>query len=440
MRRFVVFLILLLNAGILVPISIASGEIPQKPLVNTIRIDGAIDPAVALYVHRSIGVAEKNGAQALVILINTPGGLLDSTRSMVQDFYESRVPIVVYVWPQAARAASAGAILSLASNVAAMSPSTNIGAAHPVSIGTKPDAVMAKKIENDTAAFVRSIAKRRNRPMSWADEVVRNSISVTDTEAKEKGIIDVIAKDQYDLARQLDGRKTTTGSGEFTIHSANARIERIDASLRERFLHAIDNPNITYILMLLAIYGLIFELSNPGAILPGVVGGISLIMALFSFAVLPVNMTGIFLIVFAIALFLIDLHVPTHGILTVGGVISFAMGSLILFESQSPEFQISAALVITMALLTGAFFVFAIGAGIRAQKNRIVTGREGMIGQIGEARTKIDPKGKVFAEGTWWNAITNDEPIDQGEMVRIVGMEKLTLIVKREVPESNRKG
>jgi membrane-bound serine protease (ClpP class) len=393
---------------------------------------GPIDPATAIYVHRSISIAEANHAQAVIVLMNTPGGLLDSTKSIIQDFYTSSVPIIVYVWPETARAASAGAIITLGANVAAMSPSTNIGAAHPVSVtGGQPDAVMAKKIENDTAAFVRGIAEKRHRPLKWADEVVRESASLTENEARKQGIIDIIANNQQDLLKKLDGRKVDMSSGPVTIRSADAEIEQIEPTLRERFLHAIDDPNITYILMALAIYGLIFELSNPGAILPGVVGGICLILSLFSMAVVPVNLTGIFLIVFAVALFLIDLHVPTHGILTVGGVISFAVGSLMLFETGSPGFQISVTLVISVALLTGAFFMFAVGSGIRAQKNKIITGVEGMIGEVVEAMTDIDPVGKVFTEGSWWTARTEGEPIKKGEKVRIVAMEKLALIVKK---------
>ena len=403
-----------------------------RPLVNTIRMIGPIDPATAIYVHRSISIAEANHAQAVIVLMNTPGGLLDSTKSIIQDFYTSSVPIIVYVWPETARAASAGAIITLGANVAAMSPSTNIGAAHPVSVtGGQPDAVMAKKIENDTAAFVRGIAEKRHRPLKWADEVVRESASLTENEARKQGIIDIIANNQQDLLKKLDGRKVDMSSGPVTIRSADAEIEQIEPTLRERFLHAIDDPNITYILMALAIYGLIFELSNPGAILPGVVGGICLILSLFSMAVVPVNLTGIFLIVFAVALFLIDLHVPTHGILTVGGVISFAVGSLMLFETGSPGFQISVTLVISVVLLTGAFFMFAVGSGIRAQKNKIITGVEGMIGEVVEAMTDIDPVGKVFTEGSWWTARTEGEPIKKGEKVRIVAMEKLALIVKK---------
>jgi len=270
--------VLLLLVFLIIAISPATLALAQKnsPLINTIRIEGPIDPATAIYVHRSIGEAEENGAQAVVILIETPGGLMDSMQKIVQDFYASRVPIVVYVWPQGARAASAGAIIALAANIAAMSPGTNMGAAHPVVMGgAQPDKIMATKLENDAAAYARSIATRRGRNVDWAEQVVRKSVSVNENEAKQKNVIDIIAKDQADLLRQINGRKVDTAAGKVTISSVNARVEPIEQTVRERFLHAIDNPNITYILMLLAVYGLIFELSNPGAILPGVVGGMA---------------------------------------------------------------------------------------------------------------------------------------------------------------------
>ena len=405
----------------------------ERPLINTIRIEGPIEPAAALYVHRGIGTAERNGAQALIVLLETPGGLDDSMRSIVKDFFASGVPVVVYVWPQGARAASAGAIITLASHIAAMSPGTAIGAAHPVSLGgEQPDKTMSEKMAQDAAAYARSIAKRRGRNVEWAELAVRKSVSATEEEAKTKNVIDIIASNQRDLLRQIDGRKVKTATGEVTIRARNARVESIEPSLRERFLHIVGNPNIAYILMLIGIYGIIFELQNPGGVFPGVVGGIALILALFSFAVLPVNLAGVLLIVLAIGLLVTDLFVPGHGILTVGGLVAFVSGSLILFETGSPVFRISVTLVITMAALTGGFFLFAVGAGIHAQKARVVTGAEGMIGQIVEARTDIDPKGKVFAEGSYWTAFAEGEPIKKGELVHIVGVEKLRLKVRKE--------
>lgn len=423
MKLVLAFLLILLCASALA----------QQPVVYTIQIEGPIEPAVALYVHRAIQVSERNDVQALIVLLDTPGGLGQSMDDITKDFLASDVPIVVYVWPQGAKAASAGAIITLAANIAAMSPATNIGAAHPVGIGgEQPDEVMSKKLENDAAASARKLARERGRNVQVAESFVRKSISLTQDEAKKQNVIDIIADNQKDLLRQINGRKVKTAAGEVTINTKNARVVPIIPSLRERFLHVVGNPNVAYILMLIAIYGIIFELQNPGSVFPGVVGGIALILALFSFAVLPVNLTGVLLIVLGIALLVTDVFLPGHGILTVGGLIAFVSGSLILFETGSPVFRISVTLVVTMAVVTGAFFLFAVGAGIRAQKAKVVTGKEGMIGQVAEARTDIAPKGKVFAEGSWWNAVTEGEPIKKGELVRITGMDKLLLKVKKE--------
>ncbi len=429
---FVVTIIAVFVAAV-VPGGQVSAQAKGRPLIETITVDGPIEPAVAIYVHRAVQQAQGDGAQALVILLDTPGGLDDSMRSIVKDFLASSVPIVVYVWPQGARAASAGGVITIAAHIAAMSPGTNIGAAHPVGLGGgQPDQTMSKKMENDAAAFVRSIAAQRHRNIQWAEQMVRSSVSASETEAKNLGVIDIIAKDQADLFRQINGRKVETNTGTVTINANNPEVRQISTSARERFLHVVGNPNVAYILMLIAIYGIIFELSNPGAILPGVAGGIALILALFSFAVLPVNLAGILLIVFAVALLLIDVFAPTHGILTAGGIIAFVVGSLILFQTQTPAFRVSMTLVITMAFLTAAFFLFAVGSGIRAQRKKVITGKEGMIGEMAEARTDIDPRGKIFAEGTLWNAVTDGEPIKKGETVRIVSMNKLLVKVKKE--------
>ncbi|HUV05803.1 MAG TPA: nodulation protein NfeD [Armatimonadota bacterium] len=433
MKRFCAVLAFVVAAGIALATPGSPQQAETRPLINSIRIEGPIEPAVALYVHRGIGTAERNGAQALIVLLDTPGGLGDSMDSIVKDFFASDVPIVVYVWPKGAKAASAGAIITLASHIAAMSPATNIGAAHPVVMGgEQPDEVMSKKLEQDAAATARKIAHDRGRNMDVAEQFVRKSISLTEDEAKEKKVIDIIARDQNDLLKQIDGRKVKMAGGETVIRSRNARVEKIEPSLREQFLHIVGNPNIAYILMLVAVYGIIFELQNPGAVFPGVVGAISLILALFSFAVLPVNLAGVLLIVLGIALLVADVFIPGHGVLTIGGLIAFVVGSLILFETGSPVLRISLTLIITMTALTGGFFLFAVGAGIRGQRARIVTGAEGMIGQVAEARTDIDPKGKVFAEGSYWNALAEGGPIKKGEPVRVIGVEKLLLKVKKE--------
>lgn len=405
-----------------------------RPIIDTIRVEGAIDPAVARYVERGIKVAEADNAQALVMLLETPGGLDDSMRRIVQDILASRAPVVVYVWPQGARAASAGAIITLAANIAAMSPSTAIGAAHPVSLGGgQPDAVMMRKVENDAAAYAKDLALRRGRNVQWAEMVVRNSVSATSTEALDSHVIDLIADDLPDLLRKIDGRKVTTSAGETIIQTRGADVREVQQTMAEQFLHLIANPNLAYLFMMIAVYGIIFELSSPGAILPGVIGGISLILALLSFAVLPVNLAGLLLIVFGIALLLVDLFAPSHGVLTIGGLVAFVIGSLIMFDTpQSPVYQISVTLVVTFTVLTGAFFLFAAGAGIRAQRARVVTGSQGMVGMPAIARTDLNPTGKVFVEGEWWNAEAQGDPVLKGETVRIVSVDKLRLIVRKE--------
>ena len=428
MNKFLVFLIFIVTMGIALALP------GDRPLVNTIRIDGAIDPAVARFVSRAIGISEADNAQALVILLETPGGLDDSMRKIVQSILASRVPVVVYVWPQGARAASAGAIITLSANIAAMSPGTAIGAAHPVNLGGgESDETMMKKVENDAAAYARDLAAKRGRNVQWAEAVVRQSVSATSQEALDKNVIDLIANDLPDLLRKINGRTVATAAGEVTINTDNARVREIDQTIGEQLIHLVANPNLAYIFMMIAIYGIIFELSNPGAILPGVIGGISLLLALMSFAVLPINLAGILLIGLGVVLLIIDLFTPSHGILTVGGLASFVIGSLMLFDtSASPIFRISVSLVLVTAALTGGFFLYAVGAGIRAQKKRIVTGKEGMIGETAVAMTDIDPSGKVFVEGEWWNAVTEGEPIKKGEHVRITGIEKLTVIVRKE--------
>lgn len=430
--------VILLTANLLASPSHQVPQRSERPLVKRITINGPIEPAVALYVHRSIGIADREGAETLLVLIDTPGGLGDSMDSIVKDFLASRIPIVVYVYPRGAKAASAGAIITIAANIAAMAPATSIGAAHPVGLGgEQPDEVMSKKLENDAAASARKIAKERGRNVQVAEDFVRKSISLTEVEAKKQNIIDIIAPSQRDLLTQIHGRKVKTSAGEVTLNTKNAEIEQIPQSLRERFLHVIGNPNVAYILMLIAIYGIIFELQNPGSVFPGVVGAIALILALFSFAVLPVNLTGVLLILLGIALLVTDLFVPGHGILTVGGLIAFVVGSLVIFETRSPVFRLSVTLVLTMTILTGAFFLVAVGAGVRIQKKKIVTGWEGMVGQVTEARTDIAPKGKVFLEGSYWNAETEGQPIRQGEKVKVVAVDKLLLKV-RKIEEDTR--
>jgi membrane-bound serine protease (ClpP class) len=415
----------ILAAAILLWSAAARGE-----KVCLINVDGVIGPATAGYVSRAIDEAASQGAQCLIIQLDTPGGLLDSTKIIVQKFLASPVPVVVYVAPAGAWAGSAGCFITIAADVAAMAPTTNIGAAHPVSVGEggaeKIDETMKKKLENFSTSWIETIAAKRNRNIEWAKSSVMESSAITADKALELNVIDLIAKDQPDLLRQLNGREV---NGK-TLKTAGAQIVEIPMSVGERVFQMIWRPEVMYILMLVAVYGIIGELSNPGAILPGVVGAIALILVLYMAAILPINVAGLALFGLAIALFVIDAFASTHGVLTAGGIISFFLGSLMLFDSAGPFFQLSLGLIIPATVLTGAFFVLVVGAGLRAQFWPVKAGKEALRGKTVKALTPIDARGgRVFVEGAYWNAVS-DVPIDQNQDAEIVGMRGLTLQVK----------
>jgi membrane-bound serine protease (ClpP class) len=405
-------------------------EVP--PPVYLIKVDGVIGPATAHYISRALGEADRGGATALIIQLDTPGGLMKSTDDITRAMLASPVPTVVYVSPSGARAGSAGVWITYAANIAAMAPATHIGAASPVGLGGQtPDETLKRKITEDAVANLRALANKRGRNAEWAEKAVREAASITEQEALRLRVVDLIAQDLRDLLRKIDGRTVETASGKVVLQTANARIVEISPDVREKFLDLLSDPNVGFVLMTIAIYGIIFELSNPGAIFPGVIGGIALILALASFAILKVNVAGLLLIGFALLLFLLDLFLPSHGILTAGGVASFIFGAILLTERQAPYLQISLQLIIAVALLTAAFFLFAVGAGLRAQRRVIRTGREGLIGATGVARTEINPEGTVFLQGELWSAMTDGEPIPNGARVQVVGVEGLRLKVRR---------
>ena len=398
------------------------------------RIDGAITPATTAYVERLIATAAEQGAPCLVIQMDTPGGLASSMRDIIQAILASPVPVVVYVWPEGAHAASAGALIALAAHVVAMSPGTNIGAAHPVNIGpgtgdTESD-TMEEKVTNDAAAYARSLAARRGRNSEWAERVVRESISSTAQEAVKEGVADFIAGDMSELVRRLDGRRTTTPAGEVVLHTTDAAIEEILPSGRERFLERIADPNIAYVLMLIGIFGILFELQNPGAILPGVAGAVSLITAAYALQMLPVSWTGLALIVLALALFVLEVKVASHGLLTIGGVVAMIIGSIMLIDSPLPFMRVSLAVIIPSVLVTASFFLFAVGMGVRAQRRRVTTGSEGLVGEVGVARTEIANDGTVFVRGELWSA-RSDEPVSPGDAVEVLAVEGMRVKVRR---------
>jgi membrane-bound serine protease (ClpP class) len=398
--------------------------------VGLIKINGAIGPATASYIGRALELAAARKYVCIVIQLDTPGGLLDSTKEIVQSFYASTVPTVVYVAPSGATAASAGCFITLAADIAAMAPNTTIGAAHPVSIGTggeeKTDDVMKQKLESFGSSYIESIAQKRGRNVEWAKASVVKSESTTAEKAFEMDVINVIAKDVPDLLRQLDGR-TVNGQ---TLHTADASVVQIPRLARERVFQLLWRPEVMLVLMLAAIYGIIGELSSPGAILPGVVGAIALILALYMASILPVNIAGLALIGLAVILFIVDIFAPTHGVLTFGGIASFFLGALMLFNRAEPAFRLSLAWIIPATVLTALFFIFVVGAGLRAQLLPVRAGKETLLGKTAPALARIDPAGgKVFVEGEYWNAVS-EAPIEPGQPVEIVGITGLTLKVR----------
>jgi membrane-bound serine protease (ClpP class) len=409
---------------------VAAGNL-RATEVGLIKINGAIGPATASYISRAIEVAAARKDACLIIQLDTPGGLLDSTKDIVQKFYGSQVPTVVYVSPSGASAGSAGAFITLAADVAAMAPNTSIGAAHPVSIGMggeaeKTDDVMKKKMENYASTFIESIAERHHRNVEWARSAVIESKATTAEKALDLNVIDLIAKDVPSLLQQLEGRTV----GDKTLNTAKAEVFEIRMTAGERFFQVVLRPEMMFVLMLMVIYGIIGELSNPGAILPGVVGAIALILVLYMSAMLPVNTAGLALIGLAVGLFIVDIFAPTHGILTAGAVVAFFLGSLMLFDRHDPASRLSLAYIIPGTVLTAAFFVFVVGAGLRAQWRPVQAGPEAMLGKTAGAISRIDAHGgRVFIEGENWNAVST-APVEPGQTVEVIGIEGLTLKVK----------
>jgi len=410
------------------------GAAAQATQVGLIKIDGAIGPATANYIARAIKVATAQNDECLILQLNTPGGLADSMNEIVQEFYASPVPTVVYVAPEGAMAGSAGCYITLAADIAAMAPHTTIGAAHPVELGfgegETTNSIMMQKAGNAYTKVIQNIAAKRHRNVEWAESSVRESAAITSEEALASNVVDVIAKDIPDLLNRIDGRKV----GDKTLHTANAQIVEIPMTAAEHVFQLLWRPEFMLLLMLIAIYGIIGELSNPGAILPGVVGALALILLLYMSATLPVNIAGLALILLAVALFIIDIFAPTHGVLTGGGIISFFLGAMMLFNGTGPGYHLSMAWIIPATVVTAAFFIFVVGAGLRAQFKPVRVGKETMLGRTVNALSRIDSQGgRVFIEGEIWQAVSST-PIDAGQPVEITGIEGLTLKVK---PKTN---
>lgn len=403
----------------------------QKKQVDVIKINDAITPAVAEFISKSIEQAVKNRAECLVIQLDTPGGLDTSMRDIIKEIMNADIPIIVYVAPSGARAASAGVFITLAADIAAMAPGTNIGAAHPVAVGGgQIDRTMSEKIVNDAVAYIQSIAEKKGRNVKWAAQAVRESVSIRETEALRIKVIDLIAKDLNDLLEKVHGKTVEKPRGEIKLATKGLQVNFLEMGFRERFLAVLSNPNIAYILMMIGLVGLYFELSNPGAIFPGVIGGICLILAFFAFRTLPVNYAGVLLILLGVFLFVAEIKIASYGLLTVGGLVSLALGSIMLFESPIPALRASLYVIIPTVIVTGAFFAFAITMAVKAQLAKPATGAEGLVGEIGVVQTPLRPEGKVFVHGEIWNAYA-EEAIEAGEKVRVIKTEGLKVKVEK---------
>jgi membrane-bound serine protease (ClpP class) len=422
-----IFCISLLSIG-------TPGISEEKAPVFVADVDGIINPATAKFIIESIDQAVQQGGQCLIIQLDTPGGLMDSMRNIVKKILASPIPVIVYVAPGGARAASAGVFITMSAHIAVMAPGTHIGAAHPVTLGAegKESKTMSEKILNDTVSYIKTIAKTRGKNADWAEKAVTKSVSVTEEEALKLNVIDLVSPDLQDLLTKIDGRVVKFDGVTRTLLTKGVQPRSMQMSWRYRLLDTISNPTIAYILLMLGIYGIFFELSNPGAILPGVVGGIFLILAFYALQMLPINFAGLALILFAIILFIAEIKVVSHGLLSVGGVISLLLGSLMLIESPTEYMKISLSVIIPAVLVSAAFFTFAVTKAVKARLTKPTTGIEGLIGEMGTASTPIGPEtqGKVSIHGEFWNA-TSDQKIEAAEKIQVIGVWNLKLKVRK---------
>ena len=394
-------------------------------------LDGVISPASSSYLVRIVETAEEENAACVIFKIDTPGGLDMSMREITKSIMNADVPVVVYVSPKGARAASAGVFILYASHVAAMAPGTNVGAAHPVSMGGgEMDSVMTEKVTNDAVAYLTALAKERGRNVEWAERSVRESASVDAATALELRIIEIVAENDSELIEKLDGRKIRVKDGEVVLNTGDMKVRELKMTLRERLLLLLTNPNIAYVLLLLGIYGLFFELQNPGMIFPGVVGGICLILGFYSLHVLPVNYAGLALIILSAILFILEIYVTSQGLLTIGGIVALIFGSLILFESDVPYLRVSWEVIMLVVVIVAGLVLFLVALGVKAQFRKKYTGSEGIVGEFGTAKTVVNADGgSVFVHGEFWNA-TSDMPIKTGQKVRVVSVKAMVLKVE----------
>jgi membrane-bound serine protease (ClpP class) len=401
--------------------------------VYVLTFDGVVNPVAADMIHEAIQEADQANSQCLIIEMDTPGGLMKSMQVIVKDILSSPIPIVVYIAPPGSRAGSAGVFITYAANVAAMAPGTNIGAAHPVNFGSGVDTseTMMEKITNDAVAFITSIAEKRHRNVQWAEKAVRESASIPANEALKLNVINVVSPNLDSLLVWLNGKEYEVLNGKKILHTENARVVQVEISWRYKLLDVISDPNIAYILLLIGMWGIFFELLNPGSILPGVVGGISLILAFYALHTLPVNYAGVLLILLALILFIAEVKIPSYGLLTVGGILSLVLGSIMLFKGSMPFIQVSWKVIAFATIVTALFFIFVVGLGIRAQLRKPVTGNEGLIGEIGKAvEDFIKGSGRVSVHGEIWEATSADK-IKEGDVVTVLSVKNLKITVKK---------
>ena len=429
--------ILLILIGLLLVASITIRAQTAGSRIDVLTVKGTINPVLTDYISRGIDQAEETGAHAVIIQMDTPGGLDTAMRDIIQEIINAKVPVVVYVSPAGARAASAGAYITLAAHVAVMAPNTAIGAATPVAMGGDGEAQMSEemkhKIINDAIAYIRDIADSHGRNAEWAEKAVRDGISSPSQEALELNVVDMIAPDLNILITQLNGRQVTLLDGSVvTLNTQGASINYVDMKLVEDFLYTIADPNIAYLLLSLAMLGIMVEIFNPGLIFPGVVGAISLLLAFFSLGVLPVNWAGVLLIALAFGLFIGEVLTTTFGLFTMGGVVALVIGSLILFKGGSPLFRVDPWLIAIVTIIIAAAFAFVVNRAIHAHRKQASTGREELIGKRAVVKVALDPEGTIFYKGERWAAISDEGRLEPGEEVIITSVDGLTLHVTKK--------
>lgn len=404
-----------------------------RQLVYRLDVDGTINPAVADYLIKGIEKAVEDKAQCVVITMDTPGGVLTTTKLIIKEMLNAKIPVVVFVAPSGSSATSAGALITMGADFAAMAPGTNIGAAHPVGTGGEDiKGTMSEKVVNDLTAYMRSVVARKGRNADWAAKSITDSVSITAEDALKIHVINVIANSVPDLMKELNGKEVTKDGNTYVLNTASVRVERVPHGLRFKVLDVVANPNIVYILGMLGLVGIMMELYHPGLIFPGALGGLCLLLALFAAQVLPINYVGVLLIIFSVVLFILELKVPSFGLLTMGGIVSLTLGSLMLFETSESAMRVSWSVIIPTVAAVSAFFVFAMGLAVKAYRSKPRTGDQGLIGEVGYAMSDVDTRGKVAVHGELWNARA-DSHIPKGERVRVIRVDNLWIKVTRDM-------